>query len=474
MEINNRRGNIILAIIVASYLMLVLDVSIVITALPKLKTSLNFSDTGLSWVQNAYTLTFGGFLLLGARAGDILGRRRMYILGQSIFILASLAIVIAQSAEWMLISRAVQGIGAAILAPSTLSLLATNFPEGTARTRAMAYYASAAGMGASIGLVVGGLLADLISWRVGFFINLPIGIALIIGAKRFLNETELHSGQFDIIGAFSSTLGMTALVYSIVRSASVGWTDHITLFTLALGLILLTGFVLNEKYASQPIMPLHLFANAERTGAYIARLLYLGGMVGFWFFMTQYFQGVLNFSSSEAGMAFLPTTIVNFLVGISVPKLAKRFSNSFLLTAGLIMTMLGMAWLSYVCAEQFAFWFLSLPMVLIGAGQGMVLAPLTVSGVKGVTHEDAGAASGIINTAHQLGSSLGLGVLVVVFATANSEQSDLITLMAHRISYTLAFGSAVLALTLLIVITLIIQPFKQKTLNFGAITKQLD
>lgn len=210
----------VLVIILVSYFMIVLDISIVITALPKIHHSLGFSATGLSWVQNAYTLAFGGLLLLGARAGDILGRRRMFIAGIALFTAGSLAVGLAQSVSWLIGARVSQGIGAAILAPSTLALLSDNFPEGYERTRAVAYYGSVAGVGASIGLVLGGILTDLLSWRVGFFINVPIGIAMMLAAPRYLAETRQHPGRFDLAGTMSSTLGMTALVYGIVRSAN--------------------------------------------------------------------------------------------------------------------------------------------------------------------------------------------------------------------------------------------------------------
>jgi MFS family permease len=223
----------VLAIILTSYTMIVLDISIVITALPKIHHALGFSSTGLSWVQNAYLLAFGGLLLLGARAGDLLGRRRMFIVGLGLFTIASIAVGTAQSDAWLIAARAVQGVGAAVLAPSTLALLQTSFPEGSERTRAIAYYAAVAGVAATVGLVVGGIFAGWLSWRVGFFINAPIGLAMMLAAPRYLPETERRSGQSDAAGAISSTLGMVALVYGIVRSADSGWTDALTLAAVA-------------------------------------------------------------------------------------------------------------------------------------------------------------------------------------------------------------------------------------------------
>jgi EmrB/QacA subfamily drug resistance transporter len=450
----------VLAIIVTSYLMIVVDISIVITGLPKIQEGLNFSHAGLSWVQNAYTLAFGGFLLLGARAGDILGRRRMFIAGLALFTLASMAIGLAQSPTWLLASRAIQGMGAAILAPSTLALLSTHFSEGPERTRALAYYAAAAGVGASVGLVLGGLVADLISWRAGFFINLPIGVALMWGARRYIAETPKRPGRLDLPGAVTSTLGMFALVYGIVRAAESGWTESITLVSLATGIVLLILFVVNESRAAQPILPLRLFASRERSGAYAARMLFLGGMVGFWFFTTQYLQGVMGLRPLEAGLAFLPTTIPNFIVALMVPRLTRRFGNARVLAAGLAIAAAGVAWLGQVSAGTPYFTGVALPMVLIGIGQGGVLGPLTVAAVAGVRGGDAGAASGVVNVAHQLGGSLGLGVLVVVFEAAGRGLSDVPGLLAHQVAATFNASAVMLLLALTVVLVFIVLPKK--------------
>jgi EmrB/QacA subfamily drug resistance transporter len=450
------RHTLVLAMILASYLMIVLDISIVITALPKIHHELQFSAVGLSWVQNAYTLFFGGLLLLGARAGDILGRRRMFIAGLAIFTAASLAIGLAQSPAWLLAARAVQGAGAAILAPSTLALLSANFAEGSERTRAVAYYGAVAGVGASVGLVLGGLLTDLISWRAGFFVNVPIGIAMMLAAPRLLRETEHRPGELDVAGAVCSTLGMSALVYGIVRAAEASWSDPIALAALIGGAMLLALFVVNESRAKQPIIPLRLFRSRERSGAYAARLLFLGAMMGFWFFITQYLQSVLGFSPLQAGLAFLPMTLANFVVAVAIPKLTQRFDNARVLAGGLALTLIGMAWLSRLSADTAYLTSVALPMILIGAGQGATLSPLTVAGIAGVASEDAGAASGLVNVAHQLGGSFGLGVLVVVFAAAGSGALDARAMLAHRVATSLIGGTAMLALALVLVLALIV------------------
>lgn len=453
-----RRGRaLLLAIILASYAMIVVDISIVYTGLPTIRESLGFSDADLSWVQNAYTLAFGGLLLLGARAGDLLGRRRMFITGLVVFILASLAIGVAMSPAWLIVARAVQGMGSAILAPSSLALIAAHFAEGHERTRALGWYGTVAGIGSSIGLVLGGMLADLVSWRVGFFINLPIGLLLIWGARRHVAETPRRQGKMDIAGALLSTAGMVSLVYGLVHVARGGWSDIGTVGPLSAGVMLLALFLLNEARAPQPILPLRLFASRERSGAYAARALFLSGMMGFWFYTTQYLQGVLGMRPLQAGIAFLPTTLVHLAVALAVPRLTHRYGNSRVLAAGLAVTALGMAWLAQVDADTPYLLGVALPMVLIGAGQGATLSPLTVAGVAGVTADDAGAASGLINVAHQLGGSLGLGVLVVVFAAAAGPASDARAALAHQLASSLTGSAVLLAAALAVVLGLIVR-----------------
>jgi MFS family permease len=270
---------VVLAIVLACQLMLIFDMTIVVTALPKIHGDLHFSSTGLSWVQNAYTLTFGGLLLLGARAGDILGRRRMFVAGIVLFTLASMAGGLAQSPGWLLGARALQGIGAAIAAPSTLALLTTTFREGHERTRALASYSAVAAGGGSVGLVLGGMLTSWASWRWGLFINVPIGAALLWLAPRHLPETERHAGRFDLRGAVTSTLGMTALVYGFVRAAAEGWAERGTIASFGAGVILLAAFVVTETRAPHPITPLPRLASRAPTRAEQGRMLTLGANI---------------------------------------------------------------------------------------------------------------------------------------------------------------------------------------------------
>ncbi|HWB21805.1 MAG TPA: MFS transporter [Gaiellaceae bacterium] len=409
----------VLVIILATYLMIVLDTSVVITALPRIHTALHFSSASLSWVQNAYTLTFGGLLLLGARAGDILGRRRMFIAGIALFTLASLLGGVAQSATWLVAARAIQGIGAAVAAPSALALLTTTYREGHERTRALALYSAVAGAGGSVGLVLGGMLTSWFSWRWGLFINVPLGAALIWLTPRYLPETERHPGRFDLKGAATSILGMTALVYGFVRAAADGWSDLGTVGSFLAAAVLLASFIDIELHAEQPITPLRLFASRERSGAYLARILIVSGMFGMFFFVTQFLQGVRDYSALKAGLAFLPVTLVMFGVGRTVPRISRSVSDARLLTFGVAMAFVGMVWLSRISIDTHYFPQIAVPMLLLGIGMGLALTPLTAAGIAGVAPHEAGAASGLVNVATQLGSSLGLGILITVFAAAN-------------------------------------------------------
>jgi EmrB/QacA subfamily drug resistance transporter len=444
----------ILAIILISYVMIVLDISVVLTGLPKIHQELGFTDAGLAWVQSAYTLTFGGFLLLGARAGDILGRRRMFIIGMAIFTLASIAIGASQSSAWMLSWRAIQGLGSAILAPSTLALLQTNFDEGEERVRAVSLYSAAAGVSATVGLIVGGLLADWMSWRVGFLINLPIGVAMIFAARLYIAETDKRPGTFDIPGAITSTLGMSALVYGFIRSAQSGW-DGTTIVTLIAAAALLAAFVQIERRAKQPILPLGLFSDIERSGAYAARVLYLGAMVGFFFFTTLYLQEVADFRPAVTGLAFVPATMLHVPIAILVPRLIRRFGRNTILIVGMIIGVIAMAWLSRARVGSDYWTAVALPMVLIGISQGLTLSPLTSSGVARVARNDAGAASGAVNVAHQMGSSVGLSILIAVAAVGSAGLSGA-ELTAYRVSHAFDAGTVMLVLTLLIALTTIV------------------
>jgi EmrB/QacA subfamily drug resistance transporter len=453
----------VLMLVLATYLMIIVDTSVVITGLPDIQVDLALTATGLSWVQNAYTLAFGGLLLLGARAGDLYGRRRVLIFGLVLFTLASLLVGAAPSAEVLIGARALQGVGSAILAPSTLALLTAAFAEGPDRSRAVAAYGSVAGIGTAFGLVLGGLVADLWSWRAAFMINLPIGALLVVLAVRYLPRDSGRPGRLDLPGAITSTAAMTALVYGIVRSADTGWTDPVTVAIVVAGLGLLAGFVLVERTVANPLMPLSLFTDRVRTGAYLARFCFIGAMITYFLFVSQFLQDVQGWTALQAGLAFLPMTIVNFLVAAAVPHLTARFGAARMMVAGLVLGLAGMLALTTLQPDT-NFWLgIALPGVLVGAGQGLLFAHLTTAGIGGARARDAGAASGVVNAFHQLGGALGLGVTVTLAAAAadRSTAADPGTRFTEQVTAALTGSSVLLTIALFVVLTLVVRPRRQ-------------
>ncbi len=423
-----------LVVILATYLLILLDTSVVITGLPQIQENLGFSQVGLSWVQNAYTLSFGSLLMLGARAGDIVGRKRIFRFGILVFTLSSLVIGLTPSATVMIVARVIQGASAAILAPTTLALLSTYFKEGPERVKALSFYAATAGIGATAGLVLGGLFAGLLSWRVGFLVNVPIGIVLFAVTNKLLAESEQHSGKLDIQGAITSTLGMSAIIYGIISSSSLGWIHWVTISMISGGLLLLAIFLFVEKNIKQPLLPLHLFKSRERSVAYISRFLFLGAMVSFFFFSTQFMQRVLLMTPVEAGLGFVPMTGFTFLASLCVPRLTRKLGGHGVTLLALCFCAIGFAMLANM-NPGYSYWQqMLIPMIIVGFGNGAVLGPLTVSGVAGVEAKDTGAASGLVNVAHQIGGTFGLSMLAVIYAASGKEELDIIHQLSHQIN----------------------------------------
>ena len=439
----------ILAIILISYFMILLDNSVIFTGLPSIRAGLELTPTELSWVQDGYTLVFGGLLLLAARAGDIVGRRRLFVIGLAIFGTASLLIGLAPAGWWMITGRAVQGVGAAIVAPTSLALITAYF-----RTRNVVERSPGTApppVSVPAWAVVGGALTDWISWRAAFLVNVPIAIAMIIGARRVLAATPRMAGRFDVVGALCATLGMGGVVFGIIESGEVGWSSPRVIVAVAVGLVLLAALVVNEGRVEQPIMPLRLFRSRERSGAYAARMLYLGAMIGFFFFK----QDALGFTPLQAGLGFLPMTLVNFVVAMAIPRLAARASNALLLAGGTAVTLVGMFWLSRAGLGDTYLSAVALPMMLVGAGQGFAFAPLTNAGIADVAPKDAGAASGLVNTAHQLGMALGLAVLAAVAAQAAPGLEGAVA-VTEQFGAALTGSSVLLTVALLVVLVFIV------------------
>ena len=412
-------ASVVLAVILTSQLMVVLDATIVNVALPDIKTALGFSDSQLSWVLNAYTLTFGGLLLLGARAGDLLGRRRTFLAGITVFTFASLVGGFATTGWFLLAARALQGVGGALAAPSSLALLATMFPEGRERLRAIALYTAVSIGGGAIGLISGGMLTQWASWRWVLFVNVPIGLAVLAVGASVLPETARRKGRFDLAGALTSTIGVGALVYGFVRAASSGWSDTVTVSAFVLGVVLLVAFVRTELRAEQPITPLRLLTNASRSGANVARGLLFAGMFGMFFFLTQFLQDVLGYSPLQAGFAFLPVPLTVFASSqLASRVLISRFSSKALTLIGISLSATGLLLATQLSAGS-SYPQILASLVLFGAGNGLSFVTLTTAALAGVAPQDAGAASGLVNVTQQLGGTLGVAVLVTVFGSAS-------------------------------------------------------
>ncbi|MEU6544772.1 MFS transporter [Streptomyces sp. NPDC046859] len=413
-----------LLVIASCQLMVVLDITIVNIALPDIQRSLDFSTTSLSWVVNAYTLTFGGLLLLGGRMGDILGRRRVFVFGVLLFVLASLLGGLSQN-EWQLLgARALQGVGGAIASPTSLALISTTFPEGPQRNRAFGVFAAVSAGGGAIGLLAGGMLVEWLNWRWVLFVNVPIGLLIVLATPRWIRESERHAGHFDILGAATSTIGMVLLVYGFIRAAQDGWRDALTLGAFGAAVVFLLLFVLVEQRSRQPITPLHMFADRNRAGTYGIMLSLAAAIFGMFFFLTLFVQNVLGFSPLQAGLAFLPVSAV-IAVGAGIAsRLLPRYGPKPFMVTGAILAAAGLAWLTLTDVHSTYLGSVLGPMLVFSLGMGMEFVSLTLMALSDVTPEETGAASGLLNATQQVGGSLGLSILVTMYGTASNNEAD--------------------------------------------------
>jgi EmrB/QacA subfamily drug resistance transporter len=421
----SRRG-LALVVIATAQLMVVLDATIVNVALPHIQTALGFSGSGLEWVVNAYALTFGGLLLLGGRAGDILGRKRVFIAGIILFSLASLLGGFATSEAWLLGARALQGVGGAIVAPTALSLITTNFPEGSERNRAMGVYAAMSIGGAAVGLLAGGLLTTYASWRWVLFVNVPIGVVTALIAPRALSESQRHTGRFDIPGAITGTLGLGALVYGLSSAAASGtssshWGDPKVLGSLSAAVVLLVTFVIIEARSKHALMPLRIFNNRDRTAANIVLLCVGTAMFGMFFFLTIFVEHVWGYSALKAGVGYLPmVAVIMAMAGLST-QLVPRVGARPLLIIASVISVGGMFWLSRINEHSTYVNGLLGPMLVTAAGLGLIFMPVTLVALSRVPDRDAGLASSLPNVGQQVGGAIGLAILGTVAWTVVSN-----------------------------------------------------
>jgi EmrB/QacA subfamily drug resistance transporter len=422
-----RNSNALLLVLCLGQFMTILDVSIVNVALPSIKDSLGFSTNGLQWVLNAYTLTFAGFLLLGGRATDIFGRRRVFFAGTLLFSGASLLCAVAQTPGMLLGARALQGIGAAILSPATLAIIATSFDEGAPRNRALGAWGAMGAIGATAGVLLGGILTEAFSWPAIFLINVPIGLAIVLFSARLVPEgrSEAENRHFDLPGAVLITLGMTALTYGIVTTDRLSWGSVGVLAPLAAGVAMVTAFVLYQarlggRADAVPLMPLSVFKLRTLRAANVVIFLLYAAIFGFWFFQSLYMQGTLHYSALHTGIAFVPMTVAVGTAATLAPRLAKRIGARWVLVAGMLFATLGEALLTGVSPGG-NYWTEVFPGGVLGAaGLGLALVPATIVGVQGVPGALSGLASGVLNTSRFVGAALGLAVLTTL-ATSHTH-----------------------------------------------------
>jgi EmrB/QacA subfamily drug resistance transporter len=403
--------------------MVILDVSVVNVALPAIRGGLHFSEVDLQWVVNAYTVTFAGFLLLGGRAADMLGRRRVFVAGLILFALASLAGGVADSQAVLIAARAVQGLGGAVIAPASLSILTTTFPEGHARNRAVGIWGAMGGVGGAVGVLLGGVITDLLTWRWILFINVPIGLVAAFAAQRLIMESRNEQGtrNFDIAGALSATIGLTLLVLGIVRTDQTGWGSGQTLALIGAGIVLLLGFVLIEgRFARAPLMPLRIYRSRTLSAANIVVLLVGASSFGMWFFVSLYLQQVLGYSPIRAGLAFLPMSLTIAVVSTIVSRAVIRIGAKPLLVAGMVALTVGLALFARISPTGNYVGDVLAASLLTAIGIGLSFVPATISAVAGVAPAEAGLASGLVNTARLFGGALGLAVLAAL-ATSRSD-----------------------------------------------------
>ncbi|WP_067564265.1 MFS transporter [Nocardia acidivorans] len=412
------RPGLVLAILLTCQLMIVLDITVMNVALPRIQSELHFTPAGLSWVMNAYTLVFGGLLLLGGRAGDLLGRRALFIAGAALFTLASLAGGLAPSATWLLIARIGQGLGAAMAAPNTLALLTTTFADPKARMRVLALFSGMSSAGFAIGLIVGGLLTQWLSWRSVLFINVPSGLLVVLLALRYLPAAQRQPARLDLPGALTATTGVAALVYGFISAAAHGWGTTETDIPLAAGAVLIAAFLAIESRVAQPLLPLRLFADRNRAAAYASMFLAPMAGMSMFFFLTQFLQDVLGLSALATGFAFLPTAVLMFTMIRAIPRLLPRFGPRPLTMTGAASMVAGLVLLTRLTPDTGYFPLLFLAMLFMGCGIGLAVAPLSVIIMSNVEPHEAGAAGGAMQTLQQTGAALGLAILVTVFGSA--------------------------------------------------------
>ncbi len=425
--------------------MVILDVSVVNVALPSIRNALHFSEQDLQWVVNAYTVTFAGFMLLGGRAADLIGRRRVFVSGLVLFAVASLAGGLAQDQTTLIAARAVQGLGGAVIAPASLSILTATFAEGPARNRAVGIWGAMGGAGGAAGVLLGGVLTALLSWRWILFINVPIGLVAAVLAQHYIAEDRRsqRARQFDLRGALAATAGLSLLVLGIVRTDVTGWGSAETLGIMALGVLLLIAFVAIEgRFAKSPLMPLRIYSSRTLSASNVVMFLVGAAVFGMWFFVSLYLQQVLGYTPIQAGLAFLPMTLCIVAGSALASRGVARFGAKPLLVTGLFAQTAGLLLFTGVSVNGSYLGTVLVPSLLVAIGIGLAFVPVTISAVAGVAPSEAGLASGLVNTSRLVGGALGLAILAAIAAAHTN--SDLHHSIAEHAALTGGFRLAFL------------------------------
>lgn len=419
-----RAKNLALVLLALTQFVVVIDASITNVALPSIGKALDISQDDLSWVVNSYTLVFGGFLLLGGRLADFFGRRRMFMTGMALFGAASLAGGFAQSEEWLIIARAIQGLGAAIASPAALSIVTTTFSEGSERNRALGIWGAVAGAGGAAGVLLGGILTQWAGWEWVLFVNVPIAAFVVWQAPKRLIESKAEEESertLDIPGAVSITAGLALLVYTLVDAANIGWTSTETIIRGTAALALIGVFVVIELRTRKPLVPFSIFRNRTLRAANIVGILTGMSLFSMFFLITLYLQQVLGQDALEAGLSYLPLAISIILAAGVAGQLVTRIGFKPVLVTGLLFVAVALAWFNQISPDGSYLADVLGPSVLAGIGLGLSFVPVTIAAMSGTIPEEAGLASGLINTSQQIGGALGLAILASI---ANSSTND--------------------------------------------------
>ncbi|WP_261801698.1 MFS transporter [Streptomyces sp. ISID311] len=443
---------LVMVLVCAGQFLVVLDVSVVNVALPAMRTGLGLSELGLQWIVNAYVITFAGFMLLGGRAADLFGRKRIFVLGLALFTVASLGGGLAQQPWQLIAARTVQGVGAAVLSPATLTILTTSFPTGPARTRAIGTWTAVGAGGGAVGGLVGGVLTETLSWRWVLLINVPVGALVLAGAVLWLTESRQDAGRrLDVPGALLVTGGLALVAYGIVQTETDGWASASALLPLAAGLVVIAAFLAVEARAKAPLMPLGLFRLRSVSSANAAMVLAGAAMFSMWYFLSLYVQNVLGYRPLQAGLSFIPHSLSIVLGSKIAPRLMNRLGAKTLAITGAVISAAGMVWQGTMDVHGSYLGTILGPGILMALGAGLTATPIASIATSGADPADQGLVSGLINTSRQMGGALGLSVLSTV-AASRTEANNSPQAMADGYGLAFQVGSLILLVSLVLMI----------------------